>query len=694
MVGNFTGRNGHNYKVEFSGDGVNDKTISFTEVTITMNAHERKFVGYKSTSAKVSVLTDSPLLDLYAEGVRDIAVTITDVTEEKVIFYGYVVPFTFEQPFTGRADAVTIDCVDAITATKEVKYMSLNDEENYGVDETAEDIIRSIFSIAGMTKLPCSIVCHSTYGGYPLPSVKVAQAGFLQDEMTALEAINAIFLFLGYTAVMVGYELHLYDEHCLLHSSARLNTISQYQEVDGKRQWVTKNAEPMRDLTLDAGEMRRSITLSVERAYGGIQLKLSGSDTSVLCPDVCAKDNIEKNTDGRGTERVLLSGNLDGKEYWEFRMPVQSKVMDMGISNGSSFTDWTSQEQVKATGDYAWRNGAMMIVGQHFNIGRREGTYLGGQKYKYVYPTGGDERVLLWLRAYDSGKTVASQNYLRYSHTGGWVILNYKFSVVREDWKDYTKTIQRDGEGIIRFLPILMGDKYYWKDYDNDATVEYSETHKGFFFEFDSSPLPTWTAAANYMDKVIIPVPQDSAGKQISVGLSWWAQQNALDVLKKDDDGYLHPVTEPTDGIFIEQIELLGYGDAVWEGHADMRHKYENIADEMMEVEVGLSTRASGQGDNPEKAIGVIGLNARPGVVAGDTFPGAYASTGDNKMPLCGVIMEQLKARYGEPHERLTMTMEGTGYLPSDIITFNGVKYTVEGYEIDLLDSTTQLIID
>jgi hypothetical protein len=693
MEGKIYGRNGHEYKVEFAGDGVPTTQIAISEVSITMNAHERKFVGYKSTSAKVTVMTDSPLLELYAEGVRDISVTITDVTDERVVFYGYVVPFTFEQPFSGVADSVTIDCVDGITATKDVKYMSLNDADLYGIDESAHDIIRSIFSIAGMSKKDYKIVYHLNYGADVLDT-KVAQAGFLQDEMTALEAINAILLFLGYTACLVGYDLHLYDEHCLTHAAdahARRTMVGEFVDVSGKRRWTRAEGDSLRMVEIDNSMIHDGITMSVERAYDGIQLKLSGSDTSVLLPDVCSMDNIIKNTDGRGTDRVMLMGSIDGQEYWEYRMPVQSKVMDMGRWDGNTLVDWNSPAYIKATGDYAWSNGAMMIVGQHFNI-EKLNSWVGANAY--IYPKDGGETPLLWLRAYNTTEGFAGeQNFTRYAHTGGMLELKLKYRVVKEDWLYYTKTRDRGTSGYESFIQIKMGDVYYYKDYSNESIPVYSDRPYGYLLEKGGNLVPTWSAASRYQDKVLFIVPNEADGRQISVNLEWIGR--AFEHTKIDDDGYVSSTTYWTDGIFIEQLELVGYGDDVWDGHPDMHHEYAAYPDEMLEVEVGLSTRASKQGENPDKPLGVIGINARPGIVVSSSLP-AYMgrAEGNEPTPLCGIIMEQLKARYGEPHERFTMTVEGTDYLPSDTIIFNDNKYTVEGYEMDIVESTTTLIIN
>jgi hypothetical protein len=509
---------------------------------------------------------------------------------------------------------------------------------------------------------------------------------------TALEAINSIFIFFGFTASLVGYELHLYDEHCMLHADdvpSQSTIIGEYKTVDGKRRW-TRTQGSYRTVILPTSSIRDGITLSVERAYDGIQLKLNGSDTSVLLPDVCSMDNIIKNTDGRGTERVTLAGAIDGKEYWEFRMPVQSKVMDMGRWDGDTLVDWNSPAYIKATGDYAWSNGAMMIVGQHFNIETLD-SYVGDNEY--IFPKDGGETPLLWLRAYNTAEGFAGeQNFIRYAHTGGMLELKFKYRVVKEDWLDYTKTRDRGSSGYERFIQIKMGDVYYHKDYSNESLPVYSDRPYGYLIEKGGNLAPTWSAASRYQDKVLFIVPDEADGRQISVNLEWVGR--AFEHTKEDDNGYISNTTYSTDGIFIEQLELVGYGDKVWEGHSDMRHYYVGSPSEILEANVTLSTRSSGQEDNPDKAIGVIGINARPSIVVDDFSHGGYMGSTSKCYPICGVVMEQLKVRYAEPHERFTMTMEGTGYRPSDIITFNGAKYTVEGYEIDLVNSTTQLIID
>lgn len=201
--GRFTGRNGHEYEVAFVGSTVATDTIELgiPPATISMAAGEHKFCGFKSTTATVNILTDVPLVELYSDGVTDIRLTITDTTDNKVEFDGYVVPFAFDQPYTGKNDSVTVNAVDLLTARKSVKYAKIG--STFAVDEYAHDIVGGIAHRAGIKELVINLNFNGTadamYTDSPL-NVLVAQAGFLQDEVGEVDALSDICKFFGYTA--------------------------------------------------------------------------------------------------------------------------------------------------------------------------------------------------------------------------------------------------------------------------------------------------------------------------------------------------------------------------------------------------------------------------------------------------------------------------------------------------------------
>jgi hypothetical protein len=192
-IGQFTSRSGHAYEVRLTGNTVADGNIDLgiPPATISMSAGAHKFCGFKSTTATVNILTDYPLTELYSAGVTDIRLTITDITDNKVEFDGYVVPFAFDQPYTGKADVVTVNAVDVLTARKDVKYTKIGNA--FAIDEYAHDIVGEIAHRAGLTEIVVNLNFNGTadamYTDSPL-NVLVAQAGFLQDEVSEVDAIG------------------------------------------------------------------------------------------------------------------------------------------------------------------------------------------------------------------------------------------------------------------------------------------------------------------------------------------------------------------------------------------------------------------------------------------------------------------------------------------------------------------------
>jgi hypothetical protein len=56
-------------------------------------------------------------------------------------------------------------------------------------------------------------------------------------------------------------------------------------------------------------------------------------------------------------------------------------------------------------------------------------------------------------------------------------------------------------------------------------------------------------------------------------------------------------------------------------------------------------------------------------------------------------MMEQLKARYSQPHAAYKMTVR-KNIKPYAAVEWNGGTYTVDAYDRDLYDDTTTITID
>jgi hypothetical protein len=140
--------------------------------------------------------------------------------------------------------------------------------------------------------------------------------------------------------------------------------------------------------------------------------------------------------------------------------------------------------------------------------------------------------------------------------------------------------------------------------------------------------------------------------------------------------------------MYIESLSIEGYGDDMNTSCPDMQHKYTQ-GGEYVEAKTMLTTRQSGHVGGK-----YLSVNARPAVVTDTEWSGGYMGRKDTEsIPITGVLMEQLKARYGVPRPRYQMTVEGN-INPYASVVFGGRGYTVEAYERDLYNDTTNITIN
>lgn len=691
--GEFVGADGHRYSVAFSGASVTDRELLLQGVSISMAAHDRKFVGFKSTSCQVQVVTDEPLIDLYAAHVRDIAMRVVDETSGEAVFCGYVVPFSFDQAFTGCADVVTIDCVDAVTAIKDKPYLA-SSSVDYGCDVPADKVMRVVMSMAGDGMIN-RIIYHQNFDtqsgatSYPFKAM-VAQAGFLQDEMTALDALNAVCLFFGYTCSMVGDMLCFYDEHCMINADeGKARNAWEGTVTASGHKYTRKNgdASPMKVVDLAERVLHNDMSVSIERSYDAVQINLKGSDTAVLCPDVCADENIATNEDGRGTEEAWIKEELPEpvaaiSAIGEERLAIGSKVMTLGMLEGEQ---WIAYDDPKYLKGY-FENGAQLM-----RVGGKNTLKLGysDNSTAFTVTERGDKKNYLWVRNHDGNSrgAAAYQVAKLASHTGGYVELKCKMYLAGEDWKSVSKLegyedLEPKLETVwMSVVQLRFGDVYYKTNYQDNAQCQYDSARRAYWptREEMTEILTTATATKhNAHGKIVVPVPNDG---QIGLEVGW--------------DGMGLPPPYNAYGMMIEQLELVGYGDEMWTEHPELRCEFVTDPDNVLEVDTTLTTRKSVVDMDTMDARYYIGVNARPSVVQGEVFPcGGYMGRADEEvMPATGVLMEQLKERYGVPHLRYQVTMEGT-VNPYDTMVMNGVKYTIEGYERDLVNNRMNIIIN
>ena len=83
----------------------------------------------KCGGATISILTESFNPDFYAGTPKEVKVTLTNETLNKVEWIGYITPTMYSQGFDLELEELQLDCVDGIAVLKNIKYQSDVDSE-------------------------------------------------------------------------------------------------------------------------------------------------------------------------------------------------------------------------------------------------------------------------------------------------------------------------------------------------------------------------------------------------------------------------------------------------------------------------------------------------------------------------------------------------------------------------------------
>jgi hypothetical protein len=280
---------------------------------------------------------------------------------------------------------------------------------------------------------------------------------------------------------------------------------------------------------------------------------------------------------------------------------------------------------------------------------------------------------MIWMRAATDGAFVAEQRGDRsYSHTGGYVELGIAYRRTnRSNWQKPEGDNLLTNETRIKFLQLKSGDKYLVKD---GRLAAWGDTIDAPMYVKQNKLLPTDEAIERYDNRFVAKLPNNG---QVTAEL----RGRGSAAVASD--------------YYIESLYIKAVGDAINEEHSDMRHIYASRDTDVLGVSTMLTTRKSGAtGFVDSSGLRPYGVNARPSVVTDTAWKGGYMGRSNSEaIPICGILMEQLKARYAQPRVCYKMTVD-KNINPCAAVVFGSGRYTVEAYDRDLYNSETYITID
>lgn len=130
-----------------NNDASQEEEIFFADESPVMisQSSDGIFSPIKSRSCTIKLVTKDVYFDIYSGSSHGTSVAVNNLTNSECLFYGYVTPCQYNQPYLYNNE-IEIEAVDAISTLQDFKYSYLNGKESSVV---IMDIIKKLMEIAG-----------------------------------------------------------------------------------------------------------------------------------------------------------------------------------------------------------------------------------------------------------------------------------------------------------------------------------------------------------------------------------------------------------------------------------------------------------------------------------------------------------------------------------------------------------------
>lgn len=220
----FTALNGIGYKIEITtekGTGTKKFVLGASPFTTSMDSDGKTiYAPLKTTGATIEMLTETMPFNLYSSNNFGTKVKLTNTTNNKVEWVGFVTPNAYTQGFDGEKEVIEIECADGISSLKDVPYRT-----NTKQIETFLNIIFRILKRCNCYRylyVTDNVRLTSSDTSDILSKIRVSEENFFDskdyeaqpDDDVAWDCYDVLYeimQFMGYTLIADGEDVYVMD---------------------------------------------------------------------------------------------------------------------------------------------------------------------------------------------------------------------------------------------------------------------------------------------------------------------------------------------------------------------------------------------------------------------------------------------------------------------------------------------------
>lgn len=256
-----------------NNDVSQEKEIFFADESPVMisQSSDGIFSPIKSRSCTIKLVTKDELFDIYSGSSHGTSVAVNNLTNSECLFYGYVTPCQYNQPYLYNNE-IEIEAVDAISTLQDFKYSYLNGKES---SVAIMDIIKKLIDIAGY-----SGKIYMQYNGNKLKVLQIpTQFEYINDDIffedggeasDCYAVLEEICNFYGISCVPYGNDVFFVDyqviayveDDNLLYTDLKSLVNSTFYITDS----ITKEDYAGDDQNLEMDEVYNKINIKADVA--------------------------------------------------------------------------------------------------------------------------------------------------------------------------------------------------------------------------------------------------------------------------------------------------------------------------------------------------------------------------------------------------------------------------------------------
>lgn len=293
-------------------------------------------------SATINLVTKEYIGNrLFADNARNISVEIKK--DGAIVFYGFVEPNTFSQPFIHSLDEFSINCIDALSTLQYYNYADITvktydtAKSNANV-ATFKDMLNDMFSdiLKGGIYYDMSKGISKGRESTVFEDISMSELYIIgedaDDTMTQEELLNEILQYLNLHIIQNGYDYYIFDWDTIRKERAEWVNIKTKAKKTLPANHVTLTSE------LHATD---NTSISIDDVYNQIQVKCELEEQENIIESPLDSDNLTSLFSGKQLYMTEIISEGEGSSaYNAFKAMVKDETTSY---DAAKIVDWYVQ---------------------------------------------------------------------------------------------------------------------------------------------------------------------------------------------------------------------------------------------------------------------------------------------------------------------------------------------------------------